>query len=273
MSHCTDRIPVDDYSADGFLRCIRLIPEDRASLFRDNLETFILRHGENPQFGDWCYFKSNVILPWVVDLATTPRVIDAVQRILGPDILLWNSFLPIKPPGSRGHFAWHQDATYWHLTPVEEMVTIWLALNDVTPENGCMLFLPGSHRQGQIDHEMTKGTGSMLRRGQRVLATVDDNAAVECTLRPGEASLHHPYTLHCSAPNDSDRWRLGVALNYASANVSPKPGYRESALYIAGEDRNVSFERDPVPQEMLSEEALLALDHAASLAAARYSDV
>ena len=273
MSPYLDRTHLEAYGADGVIRRARLIPGDQIGSFRDHLEAFIRHHGTDPRFGDWCYFKSNIILPWVVELATAPGVVDAVEHILGPDVLLWNSFIPIKPPGTEGHFGWHQDATYWHLTPVEEMVTIWLALSEVTAENGCMRFLPGSHHRGQIAHEMTKGTKSMLRRGQRVLGAVDESEAVACPLHPGEASLHHPFTLHCSAGNLSDRWRLGVALNYVSANVSPKPGYRESALHIAGNDRNESFERDPVPSTAISEESLRALDHAASLAAARYSDV
>ena len=99
------------------------------------------------------------------------------------------------------------------------------------------------------------------------------HAAVACPLRSGEASLHHPFTLHCSASNLGSQWRFGVALNYVSANVSPIPGYKESALHVAGKDWNTSFQRDPVPSSVLSEESLLALDHAVSLAAARYSDV
>ena len=273
MSQSLDRAALDDYDTDGFVKRARLIPEDRIGHYRDRLEAFIRDYGRDPRFGDWCYFKSNIILPWVVDLATAPGVVDAVRCILGPDILLWNSFIPVKPPGSEGHFAWHQDATYWHLTPVEEMVTIWLALSEVTAENGSMRFLPGSHLWGQMAHEMTKGTKSMLRRGQRVLGAIDECTAVACSLEPGEATLHHPFTLHCSAGNRSDQWRLGVALNYVSADVSPKAGYKESALHIAGEDRNETFERDPVPSVALSEDSLRALDHAASLAAARYSDV
>ena len=226
MSQDIGQISAENYDADGFIMRARLIPEDRIGDFRDKMEEFIRHHGEDPRFGDWCYFKSNIILPWVVDLAIAPGVVGAVKSVLGPDILLWNSFLPIKPPKSEGHFAWHQDATCWHLTPVEEMVTVWLALSDVTPDNGCMRFLPGSHHQGQIAHEMTKGTKSMLRRGQRALGTIDESAAVACPLRPGEASLHHPFTLHCSASNLGGQWRFGVALNYVSANVSPNPGYK-----------------------------------------------
>jgi non-heme Fe2+,alpha-ketoglutarate-dependent halogenase len=273
MSQIIYPISVADYKADGFIERARLITEYQASEVRGSLEEFIQHYGDDPRFGDWCYFKSSIILPWVIELATAPGVVDAVKCILGPDILLWNSSIPIKPPESEGHFAWHQDATYWHLTPVEEMVTIWLSLSRVTPESGSMRFLPNSHHQGQIPHEMTKGTKSMLRRGQRVLGTFDESTAVACTLQPGEASIHHPFTLHCSASNRSDQWRLGVALNFVSANVSPKPGFTESALYISGEDRNESFERDPVPASVLSEASIIALDHAISLAAARYSDV
>lgn len=262
-----------DYRASGFIARTRLIPAVDAHEACRELESFVTRYGDDPKFADWCYFKSHMILPWLTSLATAPGVVGAVTRILGPDILLWNSFIPIKPPRSHGHFAWHQDATYWHLEPVEEMVTVWLALNDVSPDNGSMRFIPGSHTRGQLPHEMTKDGESMLRRGQRVLEVVDDGAAISCTLESGEASLHHPFTLHGSAGNNTDRWRFAVVLNYVSANVEPKPGYQESALYVAGADKNESFERDPIPTGILSAEALTALEHATALAAARYSDV
>jgi non-haem Fe2+, alpha-ketoglutarate-dependent halogenase len=263
----------DDYQKHGFIARTRLISTPHANEARGELEGFIRDYGDHPQFADWCYFKSHMILPWVAGLAMAPGVVEVVREALGPDILLWNSFIPFKAPNSQGHFAWHQDATYWHLTPVEKMVTVWLALSDVYPENGSMGFLPGSHHSGQLAHEMTKDPKSMLRRGQRVTETIDDSTAIWCTLEPGEASLHHPFTLHGSVGNTSGQWRLAVALNYVSADVCPKPGYTESALYIAGDDRNQSFERDPLPAEALSHGALKALDHATALATARYRDV
>lgn len=266
-------IRTDNFATDGFIGCTRLIPSSQALEYRHNLEDFIRIHGEHPQFADWCYFKSHMILPWLVDLAKTPGVANAVTRVLGPDFLLWNSFIPVKAPDSQGHFAWHQDATYWHLTPVDGVMTIWLALSHVSAENGGMRFIPGSHHQGQLRHEMTLDSKSMLRRGQQVIEAVDESAAVTCRLQPGEASIHHPLTLHGSAGNKSDQWRLAVAFNFISADADPKPGYSESAMHIAGVDRNQSFERDPAPTDVLSDEALRALDHATSLAAARYGDV
>ncbi|MBT4039477.1 MAG: hypothetical protein HOH64_01685 [Rhodospirillales bacterium] len=177
---------MDDYTSAGFIGRTPLISTGHAEEARQHLEAFIQSHGEHPKFADWCYFKSHMIMPWLLDLATAPGVVDAATSVLGPDILLWNSFIPFKPPHSQGHFAWHQDATYWHLTPVEKMVTIWIALSDVSPENGSMSFLPGSHHQGQRPHEMTKDTKSLLRRGQRVL---------DSTVRPHQAPcnrVRHP---------------------------------------------------------------------------------
>ncbi len=273
MTSGFDQTTLDHYTTDGFVDCVRLLTTEEATEGRRHLDGFIRDHNENPQFGDWCYFKSHMILPWVANLAMAPGVINAATRILGPDILLWNSFVPIKAPGSEGHFAWHQDATYWYLTPVEGVVTIWVALSDVSPGNGGMSFMPGSHLLGQLPHEMTTDNKSMLRRGQRVLNDIDEQNAVPSTLEPGDASIHHPLTLHGSAGNPSDQWRMAVSLNFVSADAIPNPGYRESALYIAGEDRNTSMERDPMPAEALSSEALRALDYAVSLAAERYSDV
>lgn len=273
MTTYIDQISIDTFAADGFIGRARVLTSTHAGEARQHLETFIRSYGDSPQFADWCYFKSHIILPWVVHLATAPGVVDAVTRILGPDVMLWNSFIPVKAPGSDGHFAWHQDSTYWHLIPVDRLVTVWVALSDVTQDNGGMSFLPRSHLDGQLPHEMTNDNKSMLRRRQRVHNTIDECDAVSVDLCPGEASIHHPFTLHGSAGNRTDDWRLAVSLNFVSADVVPKPGYTESALHVAGEDRNSAFERDPVPTDVMSPESLTALDHAIALSAARYDDV
>ncbi len=167
-------------------------------------------------------------------MAQETRVLDIVESILGTNILLWNAFLPLKSPKSTAHFGWHQDATYWYLSPINDIVTVWLALNPVNNANGGMRMVRRSHKGGQLPHEMPRNEGSMLRRGQRVIQTVDETTATDITLAAGEASIHHPLTLHGSGDNLSDGWRLAVSFNSISSRVVPHEGYNESAMLVRG---------------------------------------
>ena len=137
-------------------------------------------------------------------LVSHPSILDAVESIVGPNILVYTSTWFIKEPESTAIAAWHQDATYFGLSP-HLHVTAWLALSDATAENGCMEFLPGSHERGQLPHTAGVVAHSVNRARQAVDGVVDDTPAVHAPLRAGEFSLHHTLTLHRSQPNRSAR--------------------------------------------------------------------
>lgn len=144
--------------------------------------------------------------PW--ELATSPRVLNLVAQLLGDNILLYNCTYIIKEPHSTGHVSWHQDLTYWGFDS-DAQVSMWLALSPATRTSGCMQVIPGSHTRGQLPHQPTRDATNLLYNGQTV-CTTDSRQAVACELRPGQASFHHGWTLHASAPNRSAERRIGL---------------------------------------------------------------
>ncbi len=162
--------------------------------------------------------NAHYVLPLLDALAHHPPVLDAVESIIGEDILVAGTTLFIKEPEHAGFISWHQDARYIGLEP-HDWVTAWIALSEVDEQNGCMRMLPGSHRGPLLQHVDTYGEDNLLTRGQTVLG-VDEAAAVPVVLRPGELSLHHPRIVHGSGPNVSARRRVGFAIqSYIGANV------------------------------------------------------
>jgi len=133
-----------------------------------------------------------------------------VSDLIGEDILLYGSVLFFKEPKSTGFVSWHQDATYMGIEP-HTFITPWLALTPSNPQLGCIKAIPGSHKDGIRLHHDTFGEDNILTRGQTV-AEVDEAAAVDLILRPGQMSIHHARTVHGSMPNHSNERRMGIAL-------------------------------------------------------------
>ncbi len=192
--------------------------------------------------------KSYLLFPWAAELVRHPAILDAVEQVIGPDILVFHSTVWLKPGGSAGRVPWHQDGTYFGLAPYEH-VTAWVALTPSTPERGCVEVIPGSHRAGQLAHRDTADPAIMLSRGQSVAAAVDEAAALPVVLAPGEFSLHHTMVLHASRPNRSAEDRIGVGISYIPARVRHVGETRLSATLVRGVDRFGHFDAEPSPGE------------------------
>lgn len=190
--------------------------------------------------------KPYLLFPWAAEVVRHPAILDAVEDLIGPDILVFHTTLWWKPAGTEGFVPWHQDATYFGLAP-HEHVTAWLAVTPSTEESGCVTILPGSHRHGQLPHADRKDPRVMLSRGQSVAAPVEERAAVPIPLRPGEFSLHDTLVLHASAPNRSAHDRIGLGISYIPTRVRHIGPTRLSATLVRGEDRFGHFDLEPRP--------------------------
>lgn len=172
---------------------------------------------------------------WAWDLCFHPAVLDAVESVVGPDIMLWSAQAFPKLARDPGFVTMHQDGTYWGLDG-GEVVTAWVALTESTAQNGCMRLLPGSHRQSILPHTDTHEASNLLTRGQVVRAEYDEADVVDVELQPGQMSLHHVRAIHGSHANASDRPRIGVAIRYMTPDVAPeRPG--QVAVLVRGRDR------------------------------------
>jgi ectoine hydroxylase-related dioxygenase (phytanoyl-CoA dioxygenase family) len=190
--------------------------------------------------------RPHLILPWLDDLIRDPRVLDPVEGVLGPDILCWASGFFAKRPGDPAFVSWHQDATYWGLSS-DEVVTAWIAFSPSTPRSGCMRVVPGSHRT-RLEHADTFDADNLLSRGQEVAARVDEAAAVDVVLAPGEMSLHHVLIVHGSEPNRADDWRIGFTARYIPTRLRQLAPVKDTAMLVRGVDRFGHFEPEPRPK-------------------------
>ena len=206
--------------------------------------------------------KSYLLFPWAAELIRHPAILDAVEQVIGPDILAFHSTVWFKPAHSEGRVPWHQDGTYFGLAPYEH-VTAWIALTPSTLESGCVRVLPGSHTSGQRAHEDHKDTNIMLSRGQTIRGEVDEAAAVPLLLQPGQFSLHHTMVLHASSPNHADHDRIGIGISYIPAHVKHIGTTRLAASLVRGEDRHGHFALEPRPRASADAAAVAA--HAESL--------
>jgi non-heme Fe2+,alpha-ketoglutarate-dependent halogenase len=261
------------YDHDGFLTAIDAMPPAKAAAYSRKCTQFINQYSAHPDYSDWTYSKTEIVLRWVAELAAEETLLNVVEELIGPNILLWNAFLPAKPPHSTANFGWHQDATYWPVEPTDQIASAWVALSLVDRSNGGMQMVQGSHSSGPVAHEATYDKTSMLRRGQKVSIPIDDAKVVNIDLLPGQASIHHTLMLHRSGSNESDNWRLGVGLNYVSSNVKPLSGFQDSAILLRGDVAGSGFELTEQPQSDLDKAALENYVRVQQLQSKRYADV
>src|SRR5436190_21074810 len=206
---------IESYYREGLLFPLPALSAAEVRHFRACHDDLDRRLGGRPtaeQKGDChLYFK------WICDLATHPTVLDAVEDIIGPDILVHSSTIFTKYGQDEKFVSWHQDSHYWGLSE-PRLVSSWIALTDSTIDNGCLRVLPGTHTR-VFDHLETPQETNILSRGQTVCDNLNWNEAVDVLLQAGEMSFHHANLLHSSNPNTSTGPRIGVAVRYVSTAV------------------------------------------------------
>src|SRR5262245_40978059 len=245
---------IDQYRRDGFYFPIRVMSGEEAGECRARLEGAERDLG-GPLRGTY-RIKPHLLFTWLAELVRRPAVLDAVEDVIGPDILCWNTSFFTKEASSAGYVSWHQDATYWGLSE-PDVVTAWVAFTESTPRNGNMQVIPGSHRT-PVSHVDTFHPDNLLSRGQEVAVEVDEREAADIILAPGEMSLHHVLIVHGSRPNSSADRRIGFAVRYIPTRVRQTAGPRDSATLVRGEDRYGHFDLEPRPDGDL-EPSMLAL--------------
>jgi len=237
MSKRLSSSELERYRSDGCLHPVRLMGSGEMAEHRRRLERAEVRHGTMHY-----RVKPYLLLTSAAEIGRLPVLLDAVEDILGPDILMWDSAYVIKEPGDKRFVSWHQDLTYWGLD-CSELVTAWVALTRSGSENGCMRFIPGSHGNGKLAHEETYDAENILHRGQRISGGFDEAEAVDIVLAPGEASLHHGWVMHASKPNTSKERRIGLTIQYAATSVRQTVADRESAIDTDFSPEGVTFQQ------------------------------
>jgi non-heme Fe2+,alpha-ketoglutarate-dependent halogenase len=243
------------FAHDGFYFPLDVLSVEEAMGYRAELESLEAqivgqRLGNKGQLN-----QAHAIFRFANSLVRHPRILDAVEEIIGPDILVWGSTFFTKEAGSPSYVSWHQDLRYWGLSGDNE-VSAWLALGPARQEHGCMRFVPGSHKLPLLEHRDTFDPANFLTRGQEAVIDIDEAGTVQVELEAGQASLHHGRLLHASGPNVADQRRVGFVVNYISPEMRQVVAKDDFAMLVRGEDRYGHFVAVPEPEADLTPEAL-----------------
>ena len=245
---------LDAYRRDGYYFPVPALRASEVARYRGCLEKHEAETGA-PLQGNWRH-KAHLLFTWVDELVHHPKIVDAAEDVLGPNLLCWTTNFFIKEANSPGFVSWHQDAFYWGLSK-DDVMTAWVALSPANLESGCMKFLPGSQTQDHLQHVDTFHKDNLLSRGQEIAVKVEGEKTVDCILKPGEMSLHHVKVVHGSEPNRSNDRRIGLAIRYIPTDIKQLK-VRDSATLVRGTDRHKNFDHEPRPRRDLSDEALAA---------------
>jgi hypothetical protein len=220
------------YKDEGFVSPINVFSKEKAKEIRDEIELIEKEIPEELEKSG--RYNAHLISPLLDEVTHDPKILDAVQSLIGEDILVCGTTLFIKNPNEKGFVSYHQDAKYIGLEP-HNWVTAWVAITDSNEHNGCMRMWSGSHKDNLKEHDQKFNQGNLLTRGQTV-QNVPKEKITPLVLTAGQMSLHHPTTVHGSDINKSDDRRIGFVIqSYIGANVKQVLG-KNSVQIARGKD-------------------------------------
>lgn len=238
---------VAHYNERGYLTGIRIFNETEAEANRTYFDSILER---TFAAGKDSYSISTAHRKYrgVHEMATNPVVLDHVGDILGDRFVLWGTHFFCKMPGDGKAVAWHQDASYWPMTP-SKTVTLWLAIDDSDTGNGCMRVIPRSHLQGHLTWRYSEQSENNVLDQTVENAEQYGDPPVDFILKAGEISMHSDLILHGSEANRSERRRCGLTMRYAATDVRAYMGWHEKGVICRGTDPNGHWGNYPPPEE------------------------
>ena len=263
---------VAQYRHDGYAFPFPALSADELGAGRAGLARFEDRLGTPLTAADRKWRSAGyVFMPWADALVRHPRILDVVEDVIDPDILVYTATFFIKEANSPTFAAWHQDATYFGLDP-HEHVTAWVALTDAGPETGCMEVVSSRGLPAQLRHGALNLAHSINGGGQAIVEAFDRGGGVMMALPEGSFSLHHTLCRHRSAPNRSDRRRVGLGISYIPAHVRTVGSHRLCARLARGRDSGGHFDLLPPPEGEFHPAALARHDEAYRRYRANYAE-
>lgn len=239
---------VQRYETDGYVYPFRALGDADAQALRARIEAFEAEQECEAQQA--LVFKAHLPFRWLYEVITHPRILDAVEDVLGPNLLCWGSSFFQKNAHDPRFVSWHQDTYYYGLEPPETL-TVWLSITHSNLESGCVRVIPGSHQSREVvPFDNVTHEDNLLARGQTIVG-VDEAAAVSMILKPGEFSMHHEAVVHGSEPNRSNDRRIGLSIHYIPTHVRRvkynQPRVRPRAALVRGVDEYGYWEHEALP--------------------------
>lgn len=232
------------YGENGFLFPFDVYGPDAAAQLRDKFEALENAIGDEPQ--DRYRIKAHLPFPWLCDVVRAPRLLDAVEDLIGPDVLCWGASFFAKKAHDPRYVSWHTDSFFYGFEPADTL-TAWLAFNPSTEQSGCVKYIPGSHKFATV-HDIMPDADNLLPMAQNA-KDVPEEKAVSAALAPGQVVFHHESVVHGSGPNTADHPRVGLSIHYVAPHVRETRFEGSSAMLLRGEDTCGNWGIDPEPTE------------------------
>ena len=238
MTKLLSQEQVNQYHNSGFVSPVDVLTQDEIKQSIKEIESFEEETGQPIDFPHKS--RCHQLFAWADYLVHHPKILDAVEDIIGPNILCYHATLWVKPKQSNSFVRWHQDGTYFFLDPAKH-VTAWVALTIADEEAGCMQVIPGSHKNEFFDHNDDTNPDNMIPRGQGLAMEVETETAVGMPLQAGQMSLHHTKLFHASFNNMRNTRRIGFGISYIPTDVKDIGNTPANALLVRGEDKYNNF--------------------------------
>ena len=235
---------IEQFNRDGYIPGLDVYAKEEIDAIRDYFDD-LLR--ETIARGGDSYSISSAHLKYgpVHDILCERRIVDYVADLLGDDVIGWGSHFFCKLPGDGKTVAWHQDASYWPLSP-SKAVTVWLAIDDADQENACMKFIAGSQKFGPMTFRPSDSHEHNVLN-QTIENPEQYGSVVYNPLRAGQASIHSDLLLHGSEANESSRRRCALTLRYCSADVRAALRWNEKGVFVRGGDASGHWSNNARP--------------------------
>jgi hypothetical protein len=233
MANMLSTNQVEQYKQNGYLFPIDIYTQQEAYSLLQKLEITEANFSANripPVFN----LKTHLLAPWLWEVVHHEKILNAVAAILGPNLLCWGSGFFTNEPNNKTYAAWHQDISYWGLSE-PKTVTVWLALTDSMPENGCVRFYKKGLKHS-LKHVDAHDFNNMLAGGEKIALDIEPHLCSDAILLPGQASFHDGHAIHGSNRNISQKRRIGYVIRYISSDIQQVGGKRGSATMVKGDD-------------------------------------
>lgn len=235
---------IERFNKDGYLKGYRLFSDTEITDIRHEFDSIlerVLKAGGH----SYSIISAHLKTGMVYDILKHPNLLPYLTDLLGTDVVAWGAHFFCKMPGDGKIVSWHQDASYWPLTP-SKTATVWLAIDDADTGNACMRFISGSHHFGHLTFRMSEASENSVLN--QTVENVDQyGTPVDVTLNAGEISIHSDLLLHGSELNLSNRRRCGLTMRFCAAEVRAQYGWNDEGVIISGSDPTGHWTNNPRP--------------------------
>ena len=235
---------ISAYREYGFLFPFNVYEPDQAAKLQMRFEALEKTIGDEPQ--ERYRVKAHLPFPWLCEVVRAPKLLDAVEDLVGPDVLCWGASFFAKKAHDPRYVSWHTDSFFYGFEPAETL-TAWLAFNPSNERSGCVKYIPGSHNS-ETTHDIMPDADNLLPMAQNA-KNVPEEKAVSAVLEPGQVVFHHEGVVHGSGPNTADHPRVGLSMHYVAPHVRETRFDGSTAMLLRGEDNSGHWGRDPEPNE------------------------